>query len=849
LNLCVKIVQHPSDYYTIEILPAKQAAEKPMEDITGKQLGPYQIIAPLGEGGMAAVYKAYQPGVEREVALKILPRHFANDPQFVARFEQEAKMLAQLQHPHILPVFDFGEAEGYTYIVMPLLKSGDLNDLMKVKPLPLDQIRRITTQVGDALEYAHQRGVVHRDVKPSNVLLDESGNCLLTDFGIAKLVESSANITATGGIVGTPTYMSPEQGLGRKLDGRSDIYSLGIIMYEMATGRVPYRAETPMAVVVKHINDPLPPPRQVNANIPKQLEKVILKAVVKKPDDRYQSAAELVKAAKKAIPEGGSIAPATMLTPSPPTLETPEVEETEKKSSKKMVWGVVIAAVLLVGLGLLVMASAGAMFIFGSSSGREEVTRVAEITVTVPLVETATPTQPISTESPTTPTNPIEVPEAATTSPSTATPTPLPVLLDAEAGLACIGTFGLGISCLNEGDIWRTYTEENSPLGSNLVYALAACPDGRIAVAHAFGISMFDGQNWTEYESAPGATSPSALACDAYGGLWMTHYSAASYFDGTNWTTHTSDKFAANADPKALVDSIAISSSGDVWLSTSNSIARFDGREWEVFQAGDGFDDRYFFDEVVIDSWDRPWALHGGGVFAYNGEQWTEHKNRDLTVSKSIAVDSNDEVWVGTYSKGIRIFNGQGGWRTLDPQNSDLTSNRVELITADRGGRMWLATDWGLNIVDGENWQAYHMHNADLVANNIRAIAVAGLGPTLPELIEKNPGTLTGRMVTREGEPVVNAAVEMCVTHINIDRFSGASPCAEHPYMLQTTTDADGSFVVTNVPGGYYQLVVNDPQAGWVILDEKTSSLEDERVLLEPGQETNLLQVIVTPGE
>jgi serine/threonine protein kinase len=231
-----------------------------MEDLTGKQVGPYQIVAPLGEGGMAAVYKAYQPAMDRYVALKILPRHFASDPQFISRFQQEARLLAKLQHPHILPVFDFGELDGYTYIVMPFIASGTLTDLMHGQPLALEQVRKVISQVGDALDYAHMCGLIHRDVKPSNVLMDERGNCLLTDFGLAKIIESSIHITTSGMIMGTPAYMSPEQGLGEKLDARTDIYSLGVILYEMATGRAPYSAETPIAVVFKHIHDPLPPP-------------------------------------------------------------------------------------------------------------------------------------------------------------------------------------------------------------------------------------------------------------------------------------------------------------------------------------------------------------------------------------------------------------------------------------------------------------------------------------------------------------------------------------------------------------------------------------------------------------
>jgi serine/threonine protein kinase len=152
-----------------------------MNDMIGRNLGPYRIIEQLGIGGMATVYKAYQPSMDRYVALKVLPRYFASDPQFVGRFQQEAKVLARLLHPHILPVHDFGEADGYTYIVMPFVEGGTLADLLTEGPLPLAQVQRIITQVGEALQYAHSRGVVHRDVKPSNILIDPSGNCLLAD--------------------------------------------------------------------------------------------------------------------------------------------------------------------------------------------------------------------------------------------------------------------------------------------------------------------------------------------------------------------------------------------------------------------------------------------------------------------------------------------------------------------------------------------------------------------------------------------------------------------------------------------------------------------------------------------
>lgn len=177
-----------------------------MDDLTGKQFGPYEIRSPLGEGGMAAVYKAYQTSMSRYVAIKVLPRQMAKSAEFITRFQREAHLLAQLQHPHILPVFDYGQADGYTYIVMPCMENGTLSKLMEERRLSLPEIRRILSQVGDALGYAHTRGMIHRDIKPSNVLLDERGNCLLTDFGLARMTESDAKLTSSGAIMGTPAY-------------------------------------------------------------------------------------------------------------------------------------------------------------------------------------------------------------------------------------------------------------------------------------------------------------------------------------------------------------------------------------------------------------------------------------------------------------------------------------------------------------------------------------------------------------------------------------------------------------------------------------------------------------------
>jgi hypothetical protein len=340
-----------------------------MEDLTGRQLGPYQVVAPLGEGGMAAVFKAYQPGVERYVALKVLPRHFAEEPEFAARFLREAKILAQLQHPHILPVFDYGQDEGYSYIVMPFVPSGTLTQSLAGRPLPLSRIRQVITQLGDALHYAHRRSLVHRDIKPSNVLVDESGNCLLTDFGLARMVEDSVNLTATGTILGTPAYMSPEQGSGRSIDARSDIYALGIILYEMATGRVPYKAETPVAVVYMHVTGPLPLPRRVNPDLPESVERVILKALAKNPEDRYQTAHELTEALQRAIPEASRAKGAPEPRPAAkrarealsPTLVAPPGDRAiapgaSRRRARAWPWIVAIGSVGVLAAGAIVLA-------------------------------------------------------------------------------------------------------------------------------------------------------------------------------------------------------------------------------------------------------------------------------------------------------------------------------------------------------------------------------------------------------------------------------------------------------------------------------------------------------------
>ncbi|MBI9051834.1 MAG: protein kinase [Anaerolineaceae bacterium] len=268
-----------------------------MEDaLVGQTLGGYRLVDRLGQGGMATVYKAYEPALDRFVAIKVLPQFFANDPGFTSRFRREAKAVAQLNHPNIVPIYSFGESSGITYIAMQYVE-GDTLKHERGEKLDVQAALRLLLPITRALGYAHQRGIIHRDVKPSNVLLNNEGWPLLADFGLAKMAEASnEKLTGTGVGMGTPTYMSPEQGQGIHVDHRSDIYSLGIMLYKFVTGDVPFHADTPMAIVIKHISASLPLPRHIDPSIPEVVENIILKATAKAPADRFQTAEEMAKA-------------------------------------------------------------------------------------------------------------------------------------------------------------------------------------------------------------------------------------------------------------------------------------------------------------------------------------------------------------------------------------------------------------------------------------------------------------------------------------------------------------------------------------------------------------------------
>ena len=276
-----------------------------MEDLVGKKLGEYEIIEHIGHGAVADVYKALQPKLNRHVAVKVLSPAFASEAGFRERFVREAQAIAKLDHPNILPVYDFDQQEELVYIVMQYVDTGTLDDLMG-QPMDLNLVLRFLEQMGGALAHAHSRGIVHRDIKPSNILLGPDNWVLLTDFGLVKMMETPSDLTPSGMSLGTPAYMAPEQVTGDPVDPRADVYSLGATVYQMVTGRVPYGGDSGMAVAFKHVSEPLIPPRMLKPNLPSAVDQAIIKALAKDRDLRYQTIDEFVNAFRRAV---GKVAP------------------------------------------------------------------------------------------------------------------------------------------------------------------------------------------------------------------------------------------------------------------------------------------------------------------------------------------------------------------------------------------------------------------------------------------------------------------------------------------------------------------------------------------------------------
>ena len=377
------------------------------------RLGKYEILEEIGRGGFATVYKALDPGLQRQVALKILHPHLAGDRPFVERFLREARAAANLNHPHIVTIYEVGEEEGNYYIAMQYLPGPSLADIIADEaPVGVERAAELLAPVAQALDYAHGRGFIHRDVKPSNIILDEQGRPVLTDFGLVRAEEdaSTATLSMTGMTLGTPQYMAPEQAdpdYEGELDGRCDIYALGVVAYELLTGRPPFRGKTPLKVLMAQVSKPPPRPQEVNPNLPEAVGGVLLKALAKTPEERYQSGSAFVQALRQAVRKE---AIAERPIPTETRVRAPHVPPQQW-------WGIprfaVYAAAFLVILVLVIWLAIGR-----GSDGRGSIPTPTN-TSTATDTPTATPTV---TSTPT----PTDTSTATPTATSTPTPTIIP---------------------------------------------------------------------------------------------------------------------------------------------------------------------------------------------------------------------------------------------------------------------------------------------------------------------------------------------------------------------------------------------------------------------------------------
>lgn len=433
-----------------------------MASFTGKTLGHYLILEQLGGGGMAIVYKARDIRLERDVAVKVIRvDQFppASLGRVLKRFEREAETLAKLSHPSIVSLIDFGEYETVPYLVMPLVQGGTLKHRIKRGAITWQEAVRLVKPVAEALDFAHQRGVIHRDVKPSNILIAENGTPMLSDFGVAKVFESegTADLTGMAMGVGTPEYMAPEQWTGQSTP-QSDIYSLGVVFYELLTGRKPYTADTPAAVMLMQATEPLPPPTSFVAGIPEQVERVLLKSLALRREDRFQTMGDFLAALSKlegAVFEHDELPTVDVLAPPPETMVK------ERSSPRNSLW-------LKVGLFVTtLLVVTGIMVAFSSQMGLFSPTDAQTITST--STETSSPTQTSTpTKSPTT-----------TPTPSI-TPTPEPTAFGGGGRIGFVsdqsGQSHLYVMNLNEE--FKIFSLTNEDIFPGGIQSAAWAPDG-----------------------------------------------------------------------------------------------------------------------------------------------------------------------------------------------------------------------------------------------------------------------------------------------------------------------------------------------------------------------------------
>jgi WD40 repeat protein len=488
-----------------------------MDDFIGHTLGSYQIVDHLGAGAMGSVYKGYHPTMDRYVAIKVLPQHLARDGSFRARFLREARTIARLEHRYILPVYDFGEDKGVHYLVMRYVDGGTLAALLGGGRLSIERAIQVVSQIGEALGYAHQHGVIHRDIKPANVLIGSDGNIFLSDFGIAKVVEATLHLTGEGYMIGTPTYMAPEQVQSQPVDARTDIYALGILLYQAVTGEVPFVADTAISMALMHVHASPRPPRQLNPAIPEALEQAILRAIEKAPADRFQTAEAMVAALRAVpiegrggmagltwadaatlphvssqtthpLPSGESRAPASIAAEAPSQRGNPPAASQPRTRPNLTLILVFAAVALLIGIVLTTLSRSSV-----TSSAPPATTSASRPATPAPVVVSTAKPQPttIPTAKPQPTTIPTAIPAPATAIPKPPAVTLLRTLSGGTEWLpgVAFSPDGQTVAGASFGGIVQLWGVQDGTLlqtlkgHTNWVWSVAFSPDGHIVAS------------------------------------------------------------------------------------------------------------------------------------------------------------------------------------------------------------------------------------------------------------------------------------------------------------------------------------------------------------------------------
>lgn len=694
----------------------------------GQTIGAYRIIHQIGQGGMATVYKAYHAAMDRYVALKVLPRQLAESQEFTGRFQQEARIIANLEHPHILPVHDYGETDGITYLVMRFMDAGTLKEKMQAGALPLNEVDRLFTQLADALDYAHTKGVIHRDLKPSNVLVDARGSVFLTDFGIAKLLESSSQFTGTGAMVGTPAYMSPEQAQGTKVDQRTDIYALGIILYEMVTGRVPFEAETPLAVILKHLNEPLPLPSAVKPDISPSIERILLKALAKNPEDRYATVGEFVTAWKSALSEVDTLrvaAPPVIISPTPgaqtvsapapvhaqtPTVTGPAPTGAAAKPAKRPRW-----MWLAGGAGGLCVVCLCALAVVWPRLGElavratqtAEAIRIAEVSAT-----TATAAGADSTPGP------------GAGEPGWTQWVPANVVFGVTAVSDQVVTWGRGgisVWDRNTGELSQRLTTLDGLPESQVNAVLVDEEDDVLWAGTNYGLGRYHDGEWVIYDRADGLDSDtiSALTWDSQNLIVGTLYSSEPgsglmSFDGERWSRvpdFPSDQTDARPDLLSYdINELLFDDNNDVlWVATNNGLGRYDGQSWTSYFVEQGLPDNRTWALLLDDNGDL-WVGTENGAARFNGDSFevVERLEDQDRAIYGITMDGEGRYWFAG-SHGLARFDPQNGdWELFSSDNANLPATAFLRATTDDDGNLYFGSyNGGLIRYDGEDFSAW----------------------------------------------------------------------------------------------------------------------------------------------